>query len=189
MDSYQFWLYVIVAIIYLVSKAVQKSNRQSRSAAPPKQPKRSEEGSEQLPPLTFEELLREITEGKQRRVEAPPPPRPVPQPRPVPKPVAREYVDYDEDLEDEEKSLERVDYDKQREVTTLQVYEQAKRSAELKSSLRTLKSSLGTLESSLSTTVRVVHRDRLLQEYVKELKTPSGFRKAVVLSEILKPKF
>lgn len=198
MDSYQFWIYVIVAIIYLVSRAIKKSNRQARGPSQGREPQHTEQETERLPPVTFEELLREITEGKKRKAE-PPARQPVPPPPPAPRPVPREYIDYDEELEDEEKSLERVDYDKEREATTLQVYERARREAELKSSLGTLKSSLGpqgalksslkSLESSLQGTARTVTRHRLVDEYIRELKTPSGFRKAVVLSEILKPKF
>jgi hypothetical protein len=189
MDSFQFWLYVIVAIIYLVSKAMQKDKRQRRKQAPKSPPAQSGE-ADQLPPLTFEELLREITEGKKRKAEPPPSPRPIPTPAPpVQRPVVQEYIDYDDELEDEAKSLERVDYDIEKETETLQVYERAKRDAELKSSLGTLKSGLQGIESSLGTTQRVKKRHWLLQEYVRELKTPSGFRKAIVMSEILKPKF
>src|SRR5690606_6665463 len=193
MDSFQFWLYVIVAIIYLVSKAMQKDKRQRRAQPPKSRPTHGEE-TDQLPPMTFEELLREITEGKKRKAEAPPPPpRPIPTPTPPPvqrqKPVVQDYVDYDDDLEDEEKSLERVDYDSEKEVATLQVYERAKREAELKSSLETLKSGLRGIESSHVATARTTRRHRNIQEYVRELKTPSGFKKAVVMSEILKPKF
>jgi hypothetical protein len=188
MDSFQFWLYVIVAVIYLVSKAIQKSNRQAREQGPRKQRPPQEEGTEQLPPITFEELLREITEGKQRKTAAPPP-KPAPQSRPAQKPVAREYVDYDEDIEDEVKSLERVNYDTDREAATLQVYEQAKRQAELKSSLETLRSSLKSIESTPTVTVRGKKRNRLLEECVRELRSPSGLKKAVVLNEILRPKF
>jgi hypothetical protein len=202
MDNFEFWIYIIIAIIYLVSKAIQKSSRQSRGRTPASRPQDPEE-TEQLPPITFEELLREITEGKKRKAEAPPP-QPA-SPPPALKPVAqerREYVDYDDEIQDEEKSLERVDYDREREASTLQVYERAKREAELKSSLQTLKSelrgieSLETLksglrgiESTIGTTRGASKRHWLLQEYVRELKTPSGFRKAVVMSEILKPKF
>lgn len=187
MDSFQFWLYVIVAIIYLVSKAMQKDKRR-QPPTPKRQDPDAGQETEQLPPLTFEELLREITEGKKRRAEPPQPPKPVPPP-PVQSPVVQEYVDYDDELEEEEKSLERVDYDREREAQTLQVYERAKREVELKSSLGTLKSGLRGIESSLGTTTRGKKRHWLLQEYVRELKTPSGFRKAVVMSEILKPKF
>lgn len=212
MDSFQFWLYVIIAVIYVISKAMKKSNRQKQEQA--QTPPRSTgpaagETAESPPPLSFEELLREITEGKKRKSE----PAPQPPPRQVstvprferPKPT---YVNYDDDPEEEEKSLERVDYDLQRQETTRQVYERAQREAALKSSLQTLqsdikgmqseikgrKSSLETLQSSLGSpsrfeSFRVTSKENLLTEYLRELRTPSGMKKAVVLSEILKTKF
>lgn len=207
MDNFQFWIYVIIAVIYVISKAMKKSNRQKQDQAPPPSRKVDHdrgEPSESLPPMSFEELLREITEGKKKQRQPAPPPAPpkrvrIP-PYEKPKPA---YVDYDDDIEPEEKSLERVNYDEERQETTRQVYERAQREASLKSSLETLqsdirgrKSTLKTLESSLESTKsdkfkssRMGNKHSLVAEYLKELKTPAGMKKAVVLSEILKPKF
>ncbi len=205
MENFQFWLYIIIAVIYVISKALQKSNRQKQEQArrPPRNPEHDAgEPSESPPPMSFEELLREITEGKKPKAQpAPPPPKvstvpPFERPKPA-------FVDYDDELEEEEKSLEKVDYDRERQETTRQVYERAQREASLKSSLGTLqsdikgrKSSLETLESSLRSSIsprfepfRVTGKENLIAEYVKELRTPSGMKKAVVLSEILKTKF
>lgn len=202
MDNFQFWLYVIVAVIYVISRAMKKSNR--RGQAPPSRERPGQDAgpSESMPPMTFEELLREITEGKKAKSQPPPPPsKPVgipPHQRPRPA-----FVDYDEEIEPEEQSLENVDYERQREEITRKVYETAQREASLKSSLSTLqsaikggKSSLESLQSSLGDTksgrfesFRTLHKHSLMAEYVKELRSPSGMKKAVVLSEILKPKF
>lgn len=154
--------------------------------------------------MSFEELLREITEGKKKqRQPTPQPPRPkqvqVP-PFERPKPA---FVDYDDDIEPEIRPQERVNYDEEQLATTRQVYERAQREAALKSSLETLqsnikgrKSTLATLESSLSGQksdkfgpARMGNKHSLVAEYLKELRTPTGMKKAVVLSEILKPKF
>lgn len=193
MDNFQFWIYVIVAIIYLVSKVLRKSNSQTGKPAPRNRPQHTEEETDQLPPMTFEDLLREITEGKKKRAEMPPP-SPVSPPPPAQKPDVPRYINYDELEEEEEESLERVDYDREREAATLQVYERAKRDVALKSSLESslgsLQSSLGNLQATTPTsTVKREKRNLLLEEYIRELKSPSGFKKAVVMSEILKPKF
>lgn len=208
MDNFQFWLYVIIAVIYVISKAIKKSNRQKQEQVRP--PARNvdqgtSEESESLPPMSFEELLREITEGKKKqRQHAPPPP---PQPKQVrippyekPKPA---FVDYDDDIEPEVTTTKRVNYDEEAQETTRQVYEKAQREASLRSSLETLhsditggKSTLKSLESSLGRTgsdkfepFRAGEKHRLVAEYLRELKTPSGMKKAVIFSEILKPKF
>ena len=206
MDNFQFWLYVIIAVIYVISKAMKKGRQRQGHPPPPSRDIDTSPGepSESLPPMSFEELLREITEGKKKqRQPTPPPPRPkqvqVP-PFERPKPA---FVDYDDDIEPEIRPQERVNYDEEQQATTRQVYERAQREAALKSSLETLqsdikgrKSTLTTLESSLSGLKSdkfgpppMGNKHSLVAEYLKELRTPTGMKKAVVLSEILKPKF
>lgn len=206
MENFQFWLYIIIAVIYVISKALQKSNRQKREQGqgpPRKAGPDAGKPTESLPPISFEELLREITEGKKRTAQPPPPaPRPARSVPPFERPKPA-YVDYDDEVDEEEaKSLEKVDYDRERQETTRQVYERAQREAALKSSLGTLQSeikgrqsSLETLQSSLGSSssrfdsFQISGKQSLLTEYLKELRTPSGMKKAVVLSEILKTKF
>ena len=75
--------------------------------------------------LTFEELLKEITESKTQ---------------PKPAPPEAEYVDYDDEIEeeiqekDEIKDLEDVDYDYKKDKVVVE-YEQAKQQAFLRPSL------------------------------------------------------
>lgn len=203
MDNFQFWLYVLIAVIYVISKAMKKGRQKQEQAPPPTRrvDRGTDQPSESLPPLSFEELLREITEGKKKQRQPAPP---QPQPKQVKIPSYEEskpaYVDYDDDIEPEIKTSERVNYD---EETTRQVYDRARREATLKSSLDTLhsdiqgrKSSLRTLESSLGSTKpdkfessRMGDKHSLVAAYLKELRTPTGMKKAVVLSEVLKPKF
>lgn len=206
MEGYQIWLYVIIAIIYVISKAMKKSRQKQGQAPPPPRDidHNTGEPSGSPPPMSFEELLREITEGKKKqRQPAPAPPRPkqvkIP-PFEKPKPA---FVDYDDDIEPEVAPRERVNYDEEHQATTRQVYERAQREASLKSSLEALhsdikgrKSTLTTLESSLSglrsekfESSRMGDKHSLIAEYLRELRTPEGMKRAVVLSEILKPKF
>jgi hypothetical protein len=104
MDNLQVWIYIALGIVYLIGrsrkKAPQPPGRQNQPQQEPIGPK----------PLTFEELLKEITEAKE----------PLP---PVLKPV-QEFEDYDDEIE-EEKEPARPEYD-YRKQETYQSYEQSK---------------------------------------------------------------
>ncbi len=106
MDNLQIWIYIIVGVLYLIGRARKKPQE-----APSQSQRRAQnpETSNSPRPLTFEELLREITEAKE----------PDYQPKPV-----QEYVDYDDEVE-EEKEPQRPDYD-YRKQETYQLAEQSK---------------------------------------------------------------
>ena len=175
MDSFQFWLYVIIGAVYLISRMRKKSGGQVE--VPPevdqqRRPGRTSPPVASSPPktLTFEDLLREITESKQPKQE----------------PV----VDYDENLEEEEKDLEEVDYDYRKDNKAYETYEEAKKQAFLRPSLEeTMKVgdtvvTFGKFKEFEKGTAR-----DLAAEYLKEFNDLDGIRKAVVMSEILKRKF
>jgi hypothetical protein len=190
MDSLQFWIYIIIAVIYVISRAMKKANQDRQSSSGPSQ---DESSPGEFPKqLTFEELLREITESKQPKPQQPQPaPRRVPekirQAVPKPKPA---YVDYDDDLEDEAKGLEDIDYESRRQEQAYDAYEQAKRDAFLRPSLEeTLFKEKTDVSYSRFKEFSMRRRTSLLDEYVAELRKPSGFKKAIVLSEILNRRF
>lgn len=186
MDNIQFWLYVIVAVIYLISAARKKAKKQNQPEDFPETTSREREFDEpttQRPkPVTFEELLREITEGKL----ATPPPVPersaeYSQPKPQP-----EYVDYDDEIEDEQKSLEEVAIDEER---TTKIYEEAKKMAFYRPSLEeTLKVQDVNTTYGKFAAFEAKQDTNLLLEYTKDLRDPKGFKKALILSEILNRK-
>jgi hypothetical protein len=176
MDSFQFWLYVIIGVIYLVSRARKKKADQSPGPVDANEQKpfssTRQEGNKPKQ-LSFEDLLKEITESKQQR-------------QPMEEPV----VDYDENLEEEEKDLEDVEYDYRKQNKTYEVYEEAKKQAFYRPSL----------EETMKLQDTVVNFDKfkefekraetnLAAEYLKEFHDPDGLKKAVVMSEILKRKF
>lgn len=183
MDNIQFWIYIIIALIYVIGRAMKKGQQ-------PPAADRSEEGemeetrSGERParPLTFEELLREITEGKATTQ------RPVTRPQPKPQPA---FVDYDDDLKDEEEDLEDVDYDYTSRDSVYDVYEKAKADAfSAKPSLEeTLMNEKKDIEYGRFKEFSVGRKSTLLDEYVAELRRPSGFKKAIVMSEILNRRF
>jgi hypothetical protein len=121
-------------------------------------------------PLTFEELLQEITTGKTQ------------QQQPV--------VDYDDDLEDEEKDLEDVNYDYRKHDNIYSEYEEAKKQAFNHPSLEeTMK--VEDTDTSFGR-FKVFEQDakqNLLNEYLADFRDPQGLKKAVVMSEILQRKF
>ena len=188
MDNFQFWLYIIIALIYVISRAMKKANQPPSppSSGRPAEEEVEYEGTEtpRRPdrPLTFEELLREITEAKSPKTAAP-----VSKPLPKPQPA---YVDYDDNLGDEEENLEDVEYDYKAKDSVYEVYEKAKTEAFSRPSLEeTLINEKKDIEYGRFKEFSMAGKRTLLDEYVAELRRPSGFKKAVVLSEILNRRF
>ena len=176
MDSFQFWLYVIIGVIYLVSRARKKKADQSPGPVDANEEKpfssTRHEGNKPKQ-LSFEELLKEITESKQQR-------------QPVEEPV----VDYDENLEEEEKDLEDVEYDYRKQNKTYEVYEEAKKQAFYRPSLEeTMKLQDTVVSFGKFKEFEKRAETNLAAEYLKEFHDPDGLKKAVVMSEILKRKF
>jgi hypothetical protein len=175
MDSFQFWLYVIIGVVYLISRMRKKPADQP--VEPPdseqeRQPGRTSPPVFNAPPktLTFEDLLREITESKQPKQE----------------PV----VDYDDEVEEEAKDLEEVDYDYRKDNKVYEAYEEAKKQAFFRPSLEeTMKVENTVVSFGKFKEFERVAETNLAAEYLKDFSDPAGFRKAVVLSEILKRKF
>lgn len=111
MDNLQIWIYVILGIVYLIGKARKKPEpipNQRRGQQPTEST--MEEGPK---PLSFEDLLREITEAKELSTS----------PKPVYKP-AQEFEDYDDELVQEVEPV-RPDYD-YRKQETYKTFEQSK---------------------------------------------------------------
>jgi hypothetical protein len=178
----QIWIYVIVAIIYGVSALLKKKNPDA-----PDNPERRDvnqprtgNGSERQ--LTFEELLREITAGKSVAPEE--------VKRPVSKPV-QTYVDYDDAIEEEEVEIPVLDYDDQRDDDrVVAAYEEAKKMAFERPSLEdTLKLSDTKMQFGKFKEFELGRSKSTIQDYLINFNDPDGWKKAVVMSEILKTKF
>ena len=184
MDA-QFWIYIIIGIIYFLSKLLKKPEEQPSNERPvkPRPGRPAETATEEPRPLTFEELLREITEGKQPTRQ---------EPKREPQPVAeRPYRNFDEEIEQEEaRSLERVDFDEAENARIFQKYEEAKAQATQRRSLEeTLK-----LEDTVMDFKRFAAFERkesrnVLRDYINIVRDPEKLKHAVVMSEILKRKF
>lgn len=175
--------YIVLGIVYFIFNALKKKKPEDEPG--PDRPQ-SRPKSDKPQPVTFEELLREIKEGKTEKFPESPVTQSKPefrQPLPKPKPA---YIDYDDDLEEEEKSLEKTNFDDER---SNQAYEEAKRMAFNRLSLEeTMK-----LEEVNTTYGRFKEFDKkqeatVLSEYIKDLRDPKGFKKALILNEVLNRK-
>lgn len=187
MDNLQFWLYVIIGIIYLITQVRKKAKEQ---APPPQRPvQRNEATTPQLrpetqsqqptqKPISFEDLLREITEAKA--------PQSAPQYEPYKQP---EYVDYDDDIVDEEEAYEPVITDYRKTDPIYKKYEDAKAYDYASNSLEdTLKLENVDMRFGRFNEFESQKSRNLLEEYTKDLRDPDGFKKAVILTEILSTK-
>jgi hypothetical protein len=183
MRDVQFWLYVIVGVIYLLSRLRKKPDEKPKDLPNyrPESPVQKYEQPSAKPTvspgkaLTFEELLREISESKS--------PAPAPQPR-------QEYVDYDDNLGEEAQDLEEVGYDYRKKDKIYDVYEDAKKQAFNRLSLEeTMKVGDTDMKFGKFKEFEQEAKRDLMKEYLADFKDPEGMRKAVVMSEILQRKF
>jgi len=173
----QFWIWLIVIVITLIARANKKKPQQ------PFEPNqrdydRTDSDSQQNKPVSFEDLLREIQAAKA--------PKPIKQVAP---PVKQyDFEDYDDDLKEEAVVVERTDY--KNEDSIYQTYEKAKQDAFHRPSLEeTLKLSDTQLKFEPMKGYEIDNREPLVNEYVRELRNPTSFKKAFILSEILSKRF
>jgi hypothetical protein len=135
-------------------------------------------------PVTFEDLLREIQAAKS----------PKPKPTPVsytPKqevPKKYDFEDYDDNLEEEGKSLENTSYSTS--DTIYATYENAKKAAFSRASLEeTMKVEETEVKFGQFKEFSKSQSQSLASEYARELRNPKSFKRALILSEILNKRF
>jgi hypothetical protein len=174
MDNLQFWLYIIIAIVYVISRAMKKSNAESEAEIPDQPAPTSRRSYESSPKqsnptksLTFEELLKEITVAKSQPATSP-------------------YVDYDDDLDEEERSIEKAS--NYTDSDSFRIFEQAKAEAFARPSLEELEVKHGEIQFGKFKEFDSKQEAGILDEYISELRDPQGFKKAIVMSEILNRK-
>lgn len=183
--DFQFWFYLIIAVIYILSRALKKNEPQGEAAKPrptrQRVPQRNVEASTPSPDrpktLTFEDLLKEIQESRQ--------PKPV-----FTEPPKAEYVNYDDDIKEEAQDLEDVDYDYRKKDNIYQIYEDAKSQAFSRKSLEETMSIKDTeTRFEKFKAFEQSKKKKVMEDYTKTLKDPAGLKRAVVMSEILNRKF
>ena len=184
MDEFKIIFWIIVGLIYIITKA---RGKQKKQVGP------QEDVTETTPeskPVSFEDLLREIQQAKNPKAEPVQQQRPVSQTSTAQRPAKPyDYQDYDDDIEEEEKK-EVVKPDYKSDDKIYDVYEEAKKQAFIKPSL----------EETMKVEDTVVKFDQFKSykkekvsapglSYLKEFNDPQGFKKAFIMSEILKRKF
>jgi hypothetical protein len=182
MGDFQFWFYILLGVIYLLSRFLKKP-AEKPTDVPEYNPEKPARGFE--PPtvkpsarprkaLTFEELLREITESKAQ---------------PVPQPASQEYTNYEEDLAEEEQDLEDVNYNYKKDKVA-SAYEDAKQHAFSRSSLE---ETMNIKDTDITFGKFKVFdqetQSNLMGRYLSDFNDLEGLKKAIVMSEILQRKF
>jgi hypothetical protein len=180
----QFWIYIIIGVIYFLSRLLKKPEQGNEESPETQRPARRRPGQpaqatgERPKALTFEELLREITESKQPQKREP---EPAPQ---------HQYESYETDLGEEARSLEQVSIDEAEDARIFKAYEDAKRQVSERRSLEETLSLKDTVVDFRKFDVFESHKQkRATDDFIKLIRNPVTLKQAVVMSEILKRKF
>lgn len=187
MDA-QFWIYIAIGAIYFLSRFFKKPEEGAGEIPEPRRTEKQRPVNAGVPrpetrQLTFEELLREITEGKQAQRK----PEPEPELELEPVPV---YEKYEQTLAEEGRSLEEVDFNEADRAVRWKSYEEIPpRTEERRSLEETMRLEDTKVDFGKFAAFENKQRKRLLDDYVKLIRNPESLRQAVVMSEILKPKF
>jgi hypothetical protein len=172
--------YIILGIVYFIFSRLKKKPNQDTENEESEVP---ESGPARPKPVSFEDLLREISEAKQQPAR--------PQARPL-EPINPEgamqqspaYADYDDEIEDEVEVFERQRLEQER---VSQVYEQAKKQAFSRPSLEeTLQ--FKEIEVTAGRFKSFDKKVKTSNTYLKDLKDRNGFKRALIVSEILNRK-
>lgn len=168
MDEIKIIVWIIIGLIYVFSRSKKK-----QAASPTPAPEAGDDGRK---PMTFEELLQEIQQGKKAEV-----------PEPAPVVVARPR---EQNIYAEKKALEDADYDYRKQDKIYEIYDQATRDAFQRPSLEeTMKVEDTIVRYKQFKSYEKESRPNLARQYAIELKDPANFRRAFVMSEILNRRF
>ena len=187
MDA-QFWIYIAIGAIYFLSRFFKKPEEAGGEIPERRETERRRPVGDDIPrpetrQLTFEELLREITEGRQAKQK----PEPEPELELEPVPV---YEKYEKELAEEGKSLEEVNFNEAERAPRWKTYEEIPPSTLQRRSLEeTLRLEDTNVEFGKFAAFEKKQRKNVLDDYVKLMRDPQSLRQAVVMSEILKRKF
>lgn len=176
----QFWIWLIVIVITLIARA----NKKKPQTFDPEQREMPNAPENETKPVSFEDLLREIQASKAPK----PKPTPVIQPPKQVAPTQYDFEDYDDNLEEETKSLEQTSYYPEDKI--YETYENAKKSAFSRASLEeTMNVDDTKVTFGQFKEFSKKETQSLASEYAKELRNPKSFKRALILSEILNKRF
>jgi hypothetical protein len=187
--DFNFWVWLIIAVAGLLIRTLNNSAKKRNT---PEQPRSRPDYDQDTgsKPMTFEELLREIQEAKAPTQTAAKS-EPIRQSAPIqqtPKTRSYEVVDYDDDIEQEEKDYETIP--SRNDNRSNEIYEKAKSEAFSRPSLEeTMKLSDTVIKFDYFKGYEDSSQKSVAKEILQDFKDPEGFKKAFIMSEILKRKF
>jgi len=174
----QFWVWLIVIVITLIARA----NKKKPQTIDSEQRDFPDSQSQEARPVTFEDLLREIQAAKAPKA------KPVLQTPKQAEPRHYDFEDYDDNLGDETKSLEKTDYYTDDKI--YETYESAKSAAFSRASLEdTMKVEDTEVKFNQFKEYSKPESKGVAAQYAKELKNPQTFKRALILGEILNKRF
>jgi hypothetical protein len=169
MDEIKIIIWIVIGLIYIFSRSKKKQ-------APPSAP---DAGSDGHRPMTFEELLKEIQQGKKQE-----------EPEPKPEPVITARPVYQEVYQEPKKVLEDTDYDYRKQDKIYEIYDQATRDAFQHPSLEeTMKLEDTIVRYKQFKSYEKESKPNLARQFALELKDTASFRRAFIMSEILNRRF
>jgi hypothetical protein len=175
----KFWIWLVIIVATFLIQRMRKAPRQGEPNSSPGD-SRDNDSTTSGKPLTFDELMREIQQA-QGRPETPPPVA-------IPTSKRQEYVDYDDDVEPE--YIDRELVPARNEDKSLEIYEKAKKDAFAGPSLEeTMKVEDTIVKFSHFKGYEGTEQKGFAVDVLKEFQDPDGFKKAFIMSEILKRKF
>lgn len=165
-NNIQFWIWLIVIVVTLWSRARKKTVPPASTSKP------RPVAEEPTGPMSFEELLREIQAARKPEI----------------KPSQKSYEA--EKSGEEPGTLERADFRYEQPDYSNETYEKARMEAFQRPSLEeTLKLEDTIVKFKQFDPYRLGQQRRLAAELVREMRDPAGFRKAFIMSEILNRRF
>ena len=178
------WIIYLIAALYFIFRSRKKNAPTPDTDFKPFESGEPPSNSPSSKPITFEDLLREIQQSKT-------PTKPEIKSQPVKEVFTQpKYVDYDDDIPEEAKDLEEVEYDYRNQDEIYETYEKAKREAFLKPSYdETANVNDTDVKFGHFKEYDVEKHPSLAENLAKDLQNPENFKKAFILSEILNRRY
>lgn len=176
MDELKIIFWIVIGLVYLFARRKKPQEEPPKRRSPVSTTE--QDVSEPTKPMSFEELLREI-QGVKKEVPV----------KTVDRPPVKRDQEYSESSEGE-KQLEDTQYNYRDHDRIYDIYEEATKQAFVRPSLEETSSLDDTIVRFKEFKAYDTQNKRnLAEEFYQDLKNPKGFKKAFIMSEILKRPF
>jgi hypothetical protein len=175
------WIWLIIIAGSFIANVIKKKRQSAPSPARRKPTSNGDIEAAQLPsensPMTFEELLREIEGAKKSPAHRDPLPD-------------EKYYGYSETSEQKPALLEDANYDYRQHDSIYDIYENAKKEAFSRPSLEeTMKLRDTSVKYGAFRNYQRQRSSAFALDFAEEIRKPSGFKKAFIMSEIIQRRF